>query len=117
MTSCFSPLERCCCFFFRLFVQLQNLNFIKHRNSQQVRGPGPRCHGCEKCGHIRRFCKEVDNRQTKDTKLVKRKSNAAKDYIDSDRESLGFITPALTAGESDNGGETWIVDSGATCHI
>lgn len=37
--------------------------------------------------------------------------------MESDSESLGLVTQALTADVRDNNGETWIVDSGATCHV
>ena len=79
---------------------------------------GPRCHGCGKFGHIRRFCKDLDKgKQTKESKPVQHKANDAKDNTESDIESLGLVTQALTADVRDNNGETWIVDSGATCHI
>lgn len=37
--------------------------------------------------------------------------------MESDSESLGLVTQALTADVRDNNGETWIVDSGVTCHM
>ena len=54
---------------------------------------GPQCHRCGKIGHVRRFSKELDS------------------------ESLGLVTQALTVDVCDSNGETWIVDSGATCHM
>ena len=79
---------------------------------------GPLCYGCSKFGHIRRYCKELDkSKHTKESKPEKHKANSAQDNMESDSESLGLVTQALTADVRDNNGETWIVDSGATCHM
>ena len=79
---------------------------------------GLRCHGCGTFGHIRHFCKGLDKgKQTKKSKPVQHKANDAKDNTESDNESLRLVTQALTADVRDNNGETWIVDSGATCHV
>lgn len=75
-------------------------------------------HGCDTFGHIRRYCKELDkNKHTKESKPEKHKANSAKDNMESDSESLGLVTQALTTDVRDNNGETWIVDSGVACHM
>ena len=90
---------------------------------------GPKCHHCGKYGHIRRNCRKFaaetksDSSEKGDTKSVKQHAKAAKvreddsssSNSDSDSE-IGLVTcHALTtsAGRQD----TWIVDSGATCHM
>jgi len=79
---------------------------------------GPQCHGCGKFGHVRRYCKELDkNKHTKESKPEKHKANSLQDNMESNSESLGFVTQALTADVRDNNGETWIVDSGANCQM
>ena len=90
---------------------------------------GPKCHHCGKYGHIRRNCRKFaaeaksDSSEKGDTKGVKQHAKAAKvredDSSSSDNDSdseIGLVTRhALTtsAGRQD----TWIVDSGATCHM
>ena len=59
---------------------------------------GPQCHGCGKFGHIRRYYKELDkNKHTEESKPEKHKANSAQDNMESDSESLGLVTQALTA--------------------
>lgn len=82
---------------------------------QKSKKKGPKCHGWGQFGHIRHFCKDLENSsQRKGSKPVQHKANAAKDNTESDSESLGLVSQALTADVRDN--NAWIIDSGATCY-
>ena len=86
---------------------------------------GPQCHYCGKFGHIRRNCRKFAQETTNDrekTKSVKHRANTVetkqRDSSSSDSESIGLVVRhalpvSLNAGSHDS----WIVDSGATCHM
>lgn len=90
---------------------------------KQQRQKGPRCYHCGKFGHIKRNCdryaeaeERMDSRPER--KSFKQKANQVEvrrgDSSNSDNESIGLLVrEALSAGS----GQTWIVDSGATCHM
>jgi len=86
-------------------------------SDQQLRSrKGPKCYYCHKFGHIQKYCEEhiLENKE----KYTKEKAfKAKKKQLDSDcsdRESSGLVVcHALSVRHSDS----WIVDSGATCHL
>ena len=85
---------------------------------KKAKSKGPRCFSCNKFGHIKKFCKELDTTKQKDCTKGKHKAYMTEEENpDSDCETLGFVTQAVAANVRDNKGEVWIIDSGATCHM
>ncbi len=94
---------------------------------QISKGKGPKCYYCGRFGHIKRNCRDFnDFVQSKDvyreTKKVSYKHKANKAGVkklssSSDSESVGLIVSHALAISSEKGLNSWIVDSGATCHI
>ncbi len=90
-------------------------------------GKGPKCHYYGRFGHIKRNCRDFnDFVQSKDvnreTKKVSYKHKANKAGVkklssSSDSESVGLIVSHALAISSEKGLNSWIVDSGATCHM
>ena len=78
-----------------------------------------KCHHCGKFGHIRRFCKDLNkDKIAKESKSPLNKGQqAGKGQSGSRSESLGFVAQSLAANTCGVNSETWIVDSGATCHM
>ena len=87
---------------------------------------GPKCHHCGKYGHIRRNCRKLtqemksESNENDRTRSVKHQANAAGtrqgDSSSSDSESVGLVARhALSASTGRH--DSWIVDSGATCHM
>ncbi|KAK4324010.1 hypothetical protein Pmani_005322 [Petrolisthes manimaculis] len=76
-----------------------------------------KCHHCGKEGHIKRYCWTLKNQQTKQgAGSSGEKSNSAEgDY---GNESVGLLAAhAMSACDKNVLANTWIVDSGATCHM
>lgn len=80
-----------------------------------------KCHNCEKIGHIKRNCPLLANDERKPKQAFRRKGGrhkanqaSKKSSSDSEAEAL-VVSHALQAGSRPTG--TWIVDSGATCHM
>ena len=80
-----------------------------------------KCHHCGKLGHIRRFCKDLNKDKSKKepgNQGNKNKSNQVeKGQPGSRKESLGLVVQSLAASACGINSKTWIVDSGATCHM
>ena len=89
---------------------------------------GPRCHFCNKFGHIQRNCHEREKKLAMEasshhhSKKTKHKVNSVNtrghsDNTDSDEVGL-VVQHALSADVVNKPTDTdWIVDSGATCHV
>ena len=84
---------------------------------------GPKCHHCGRYGHIKRNCdqraqekrwepthKDVSPRQKANKARLRRESSS------SDSESVGLMVRQVLSA-STNRTNSWIVDSGATCHM
>ena len=80
-----------------------------------------KCHHCGKLGHIRRFCKDLNKDKSKKepgNQGNKNKGNQVeKGQPGSRKESLGLVVQSLAASACGINSKTWIVDSGATCHM
>ncbi|KAK4327573.1 hypothetical protein Pmani_001980 [Petrolisthes manimaculis] len=76
-----------------------------------------KCHHCGKEGHIKRYCWTLKNQQTKQgAGSSGEKSNSAEG--DDGNESVGLLAAhAMSACDKNVLANTWIVDSGATCHM
>ena len=95
---------------------------VMHQNKR-----GPRCHFCKKFGHIQRNCPK---RERKPEGLYQRDKNSKHRVYstkaktrdaegpDSSSEEIGLVVQhALSTGTESSPRTTWIVDSGATCHV
>ena len=101
------------------------------------RSRGPRCYGCQKIGHIQRNCPERTRSSTESKSAdqsyksgkkpkpkgsnhqahsTKTKLKESKDS-DSDDSVVGLVTGQLLSATTSNAVGSWIVDSGATCHL
>ncbi|KAK3880875.1 hypothetical protein Pcinc_014673 [Petrolisthes cinctipes] len=80
-----------------------------------------KCHHCGKEGHINRNCWALKNQQTKQgAGSSGEKSNSAESKQEGDdgNESVGLLAAhAMSAYDKNVLANTWIVDSGATCHM
>ena len=96
---------------------------VKAMTVKQPYKKGPKCHYCKRFGHIRRNCRKFaqDNKpdsNEKEKSSVKHRANTARadeSSSGSDSESIGLVVRhALST--STGLYDSWIVDSGATCH-
>ena len=91
---------------------------------------GPRCHFCNKFGHIQRNCREREkklslegrgpgNYQSKSTKHKINSTNARRQLDDTDSDEVGLVVQHVLSTDVVNQqvDTDWIVDSGATCHV
>ena len=92
---------------------------------------GPRCHFCNRFGHIQRNCHEREKKlalksrypssyhQSKKTKHKVNSVNTRGQSDDTESDEVGLgIQHALSADVVNKPTDTdWIVDSGATCHV
>ena len=96
---------------------------------------GPRCYACQRFGHIQRNCPErrarSSNHESKSSEHAKpgRKKNRKVNEIyqtqiersDSETESnvtmIGLVTRQVLSVADYSETDSWIIDSGATCHI
>ena len=99
---------------------------VKAMTAKQAFKKGPKCHHCGKYGHIRRNCrkfaqeKKSGSNEGDRTRSVKHQANTAEtrqgDSSSSDSENVGLVARhALSASTGRH--DSWIVDSGATCHM
>ena len=91
---------------------------------------GPRCHFCNKFGHIQWNCREREkklslegrgpgNYQSKSTKHKINSTNARRQLDDTDSDKVGLVVQHVLSTDVVNQqvDTDWIVDSGATCHV
>jgi len=87
---------------------------------------GPRCHNCHRFGHIKKDCRElargsIDSVHKKENAhkgkhkahraTVKRRDSSSSD------SDIGLVLSHALSASSVEGQDSWIVDSGATCHM
>ena len=87
---------------------------------------GPKCHHCGKYGHIKRNCYELNQKSESkseskplQSKSFRQKVHKAeqKQKDSSDSESAGLFVYHMLSANTAGGTDSWIVDSGATCHM
>ena len=102
--------------------------------SDPKRGKGPKCFRCRRFGHIQRNCPDLryqeervkpEKRYTK-PKVTKRRdervhvtswTGRSRNRDDEDSDIGLMVTHVLSVGKSCDSIGTWVIDSGATCHI
>lgn len=95
---------------------------------QKMESRGPKCYGCQRYGHIRRNCPEnmhhqAERRYSEHRLPVKKGKNVVhltQDEQESGCDSetvVGLVTCHVLSAVESNEVNSWIVDSGATCHI
>ncbi|KAJ8030725.1 hypothetical protein HOLleu_27212 [Holothuria leucospilota] len=93
---------------------------------QQTKRKGPKCYNCGKFGHIQRNCTEPAqaekryNSGHRNKKHVRHKANNVKTKrrdSSSDNESVGLVVRHALSANAGGPLNSWIVDSGATCHM
>ena len=78
---------------------------------------------CGKLGHIKRNCRELSGEKSsqKEKRGSNHKANKSttkgQDSNSSDSESAGLVVSHALSASSSSEHNTWIVDSGATCHM
>ena len=82
----------------------------------RYRRKGPRCHHCKKFGYIQRYCPER-HREGGGRHKERPKVNATEVESDSENEVWLIVQHALSTGVNRSPETSWIVHSGATCHI
>jgi hypothetical protein len=85
---------------------------------------GPRCHYCNRFGHIQRNCHERSKKHGygraaagQHEKTHKVNTIETKDRSDSDEILLMFQHSNASSTDTSIEKSTWIIDSGATCHV
>lgn len=90
-------------------------------SKQKFKGKGPKCHHCGKFGHIKRNCRNLlrseQNDEKQSQKGSKQKSNKAEVKRKNDNECVGLVVSQALSVKSGEKMNSWIVDSGATCHM
>ena len=88
------------------------------------RGKGPKCHHCAHFGHIKRNCRDLKSESnSRESQQSKPKNKAYKtrmeqrDSSSSDSCSIGMVVSDALSASSNEEQDSWIVESGATCHI
>ncbi len=90
--------------------------------SRVPRRQSQKCYHCGMSGHIKRFCRQLKTEQEQEfqEKQKQKKSHRAatsREQEGSDSESSGFVATHALSVSNSRERDTWIVDSGATCHM
>ena len=94
-------------------------------SEQRIRRKGVRCHYCKRIGHFKRDCFELaadrkaeseknNSRQSANKAEVKRNR---RDSSNSESECVGLVTRHALSTTIVSQKESWVIDSGATCHM
>ena len=81
------------------------------------RRKGPHCHHCGKFGHIKRNCYDLIRTKRSDAQRANKAEVKQRDSSSSDSESTGSLVHHALSASVKNRSDSWIVDSGATCHM
>ena len=113
----------------------KNQDSLPSRNSKEEamtvmhKKRGPRCHFCNKFGHIQRNCREREKKSALErggsnsylskTKHKVNSVNTRGQSDDTDSDEVGLVFQhVLSADVANKQADTeWIIDSGATCHV
>ena len=94
-------------------------------SEQRIRRKGVRCHYCKRIGHFKRDCFELaaDRKAGSEKKNSRQSANKAevkrnqRDSSTSESDSVGVVTRHALSTTIVNQKESWVIDSGATCHM
>lgn len=75
---------------------------------------GPKCHHCGKMGHIKKFCRLLLNKNN--IEKLQYSEFKGDEQLNSESVSL-VVSHALSVSDKKFLHSSWIVDSGATCHM
>ena len=92
---------------------------------QRTRRKEVRCHYCKRIGHFKHDCFELaaDRKAESEKKSGRQSANKAevkrnrRDSSSSESESVGLVTRHARSTTVINQKESWVIDSGATCHV
>ena len=84
---------------------------------RQFRRKGPQHHHCGKFGHIKRNCYDLAKAKRSGTQKGNKAEVKRRDSSSSDSESAGMLVCHALSISVKNRSDSWIVDSGATCHM
>ena len=99
----------------------------------KMESKGPRCYECQRYGHIQRNCPErirysAEPRSFEYQRPIRKWNKGVKNEVhqirdkwesgsDSERNAIGLVTSHALSTLECSEADSWIVDSGATCHI
>ena len=84
---------------------------------QQPRRKGPQCHHCGKFGHIKCNCYDLAKAKKTGSQKANKVEVKRRDSSSSDSESAGMLVCHTLSVSAKSRSDSWIVDSGATCHM
>ena len=84
---------------------------------RQPRRKGPQCHHFGKFGHIKRNCYDLVKAKKSGSQKANKVEVKRRDSSSSDSESAGMLVCHALSVSAKNHSDSWIVDSGATCHM
>ena len=84
---------------------------------RQPQRKGPKCHYCQKYGHIKQNCYELAQAKRSISQRVNRAEVKRRDSSSSDSESAGLLVGHVLSASAKSQSDSWIMDSRATCHM
>ena len=92
----------------------ENKVFVSHEKKKKKNF---KCHHCDEVGHIKKYCKKYHEELA--AKKKEKSHNTRANQSDSDEEYVGLLACHALASACDPSvkSNSWIVDSGATCHM